>query len=216
VFDGEIMSSSFQDLMKQLYRKEDVKTNDSILYLFDCIPLEDFKEGYYDLEQIDRRKFLTHLNIETNNIKVLDYEVVDLSTLDGKLELSDINNKAIEGKYEGIMIKSIYAPYECKRTKHWLKLKPFITVDLTVVGIEEGEGKYENSLGALVCEGEYEGKSIEVNVGSGFSDDLRSKIFQNINDHLNKTVEIKCDAVTQSDGKYSLRFPVFMRFRYDK
>ena len=41
VLDGEIMSSSFQDLMTQVHRKSDVKANDAILNLFDMCPLED-------------------------------------------------------------------------------------------------------------------------------------------------------------------------------
>jgi DNA ligase-1 len=44
VLDGEIMSSSFQDLMTQVHRKSDVKANDAILNLFDMCPLEDFEK----------------------------------------------------------------------------------------------------------------------------------------------------------------------------
>ena len=44
VFDGEVMSSSFQDLMKQVHRKSDVEAGDAILNLFDIITLAEFKQ----------------------------------------------------------------------------------------------------------------------------------------------------------------------------
>jgi DNA ligase-1 len=45
VLDGEIMSASFQDLMKQARRKTDVQADDSILHVFDILPLSDFIAG---------------------------------------------------------------------------------------------------------------------------------------------------------------------------
>lgn len=45
VFDGEVMSSSFQDLMKQVHRKSNVQANDANLFLFDWIALEEFQLG---------------------------------------------------------------------------------------------------------------------------------------------------------------------------
>src|SRR6056300_530598 len=41
VLDGEVMSANFQDLMKQVHRKDNVAANDAVLHLFDTIPLED-------------------------------------------------------------------------------------------------------------------------------------------------------------------------------
>jgi len=45
VFDGEIMSGSFQDLMKQIHRKSDAQAQDAVLNLFDIVPLADFETG---------------------------------------------------------------------------------------------------------------------------------------------------------------------------
>ena len=45
VLDGEVMSSSFQDLMKQVHRKDNVTTNDAILNLFHYVTLKDFEAG---------------------------------------------------------------------------------------------------------------------------------------------------------------------------
>jgi len=115
------------------------------------------------------------------------------------------------------MIKELEAPYICKRSTDWMKWKPTITVDLEVIGIEEGTGRNVGRLGALVCAGNDHGKDIVVNAGSGFSDKERKQLWEDRNAIFGRTVEIMADAVTQNqDGTYSLRFPRFVRFRDDK
>jgi DNA ligase-1 len=217
VFDGEVMSSSFQDLMKQVHRKSDVQSNDAVLYLFDCLSLVEFKLGVCELPQQTRSQQLKDWYTksgEKENIRILEHVLLDLDTVEGQTEFKMHNKNAIENGYEGIMIKDPYAPYECKRSVSWLKQKPFIEVSLNVVNIEEGTGKNVSRLGALVCEGADDGRNIKVNVGSGFSDALRDTIF---NDHasvMGQVVEVRADAITQNqDGTYSLRFPRFLRFR---
>ena len=218
VLDGEVMSSSFQDLMKQVHRKSDVQSKDAILYLFDIMPLVDFKKGFSNLLQTERSGLLqSWYELEEENlpnVRVLEHEIVDLDTDDGKTRFAEINRDAIDNGYEGIMIKDINAPYECKRTHHWLKLKPFIEVSLTVTAVEEGTGRNVGKLGALVCEGEDDGKFIRVNCGSGFSDSDRDSYWLDRKEMVGKVVEVRADAITQNqDGSYSLRFPRFIRFR---
>jgi DNA ligase-1 len=214
VFDGEVMSSSFQDLMKQVHRKSDVNASDAVLYLFDMISLEDFKAGISKIPQHLRSGGLRVTVTETDNVKILGQEVVNLDTDGGKERFKIINGNAIAKGYEGIMIKDPAAPYECKRSTAWLKQKPFIEVSLTVVNIEEGTGKNVGRLGALVCEGVDIGRDIKVNVGSGFSDAIRDTVWNDLSSVMGQIVEVRADAVTQNqDGTYSLRFPRFLRFR---
>ena len=218
VLDGEVMSSSFQDLMKQVHRKSDVQSKDAILYLFDIMPLVDFKKGFSNLLQTERSGLLQswHELEEKNlpNIRVLEHELVDLDTEAGRNLFKEINRDAIDNGYEGIMIKDPDAPYECKRSTAWLKLKPFIEVSLTVTAVEEGTGRNVGKLGALVCEGIDDGKGISVNVGSGFTDANRDDYWTSCEEVVGKVVEVRADAITQNqDGSYSLRFPRFIRFR---
>ncbi len=217
VFDGEVMSSSFQDLMKQVHRKSNIETNDAVLHLFDWISLEEFTVYQRsNIQQQTRSRTLKEF-IETAdqpNIKCLDHEWVCLESIIGKKQFAKINEKAIAGGYEGIMVKDPYAPYECKRTTNWLKIKPFIEVTLEVIDIEEGTGRNLGRLGALICEGDDDGKLIRVNVGSGFTDSDRVVIFSSKDSVVGHKVEVRADAVTQNqDGSYSLRFPRFKTFR---
>lgn len=219
VFDGEIMSSSFQDLMTQVNRKENVSTNDAILYLFDMIPLEDFEKGKYNVPQSQRSDNLKHwfddkIFLQLLNVKVVKQELVDLNTTDGYDRYLKINQLAIDGGYEGIMIKDPNAPYETKRSTSWLKLKPFIEVTLEIINIEEGTGKYQGTTGAMVCKGIDDSREILVNVGSGLSDKLRFDIWESRSTILGELVEIRADAISKNkDDTYSLRFPRFKSFR---
>ena len=112
------------------------------------------------------------------------------------------------------MIKDIDAPYECKRSHAWLKAKPFIEVTLEVKDVEEGTGRNEGRLGALVCRGEDDGRLVEVNCGSGFSDADRDSFWNSRDTIVGQLVEVRADAITQNqDGTYSLRFPRFKTFR---
>lgn len=219
VFDGEIMSNSFQDLMKQIHRKDSAKASDAVLYMFDMIPLKDFETGKYSLSQLQRSEqlatwFEDKLFLQLSNVQVVEQELVDLDTDNGQLRFKEINHLAIEGGYEGIMIKDIDAPYECKRSVAWLKLKPFIEVSLSIIAVEEGTGRNKDKLGALVCTGVEYGKTITVNVGSGFSDIQRDEYYKLADLLLLQIAEVRADAITQNqDGTYSLRFPRFLRFR---
>jgi DNA ligase-1 len=218
VLDGEIMSSSFQDLMTQVHRKSDVKANDAILNLFDVIPLADFEKGVYDKTQRVRSS-MVQFWVQQNhkmmpNVTCLATEEVDLDTAEGQLRYKEINAQAVAGGYEGIMIKDPEAGYECKRSVAWLKLKPFIEVSLTVVGVEEGTGKNIGKLGAFIVEGVDDGKTISTNVGSGLTDNMRECFWEAQADLIGNIVEVRADAITQNqDGTYSLRFPRFKGFR---
>ena len=217
VLDGEIVGKSFQDLMKQAQRKSDVKTDGMIYHVFDILPLSEFREGFCNLQQHKRIDLLKRAQAylpENGVVRVMPGMDVDLDTAEGHDIMRRFAEASVEEGYEGIMIKSMDAPYECKRSDFWMKWKPTITVDLEVINLEEGTGKNVGRLGALVCEGLDNGKRITVNVGSGLSDADRDEFWASRDSVIGQVVEVMADAVTQNqDGTYSLRFPRFMRFR---
>lgn len=222
VFDGEMVSRNFQALMKQLNRKGDVDTSDAKLALFDCIPLVDFMSGEYNVSQSNRHAALSEFQpmfdkIANGSIYVVPKLLVNLDTPDGQTTFKEFNRDAIEAGYEGIMIKDPWAKYKNKRSDAWLKIKPWITVDLEIVGVEPGkpESKFANTLGGLVCRGIDQGKSIEVTVGGGYSEELRDELWKYRDTIIGRIVEIKGDALTKSQNNdtWSLRFPVFEQFR---
>tara|TARA_B100001057_G_scaffold166402_1_gene167077 strand:+ start:820 stop:2157 length:1338 start_codon:yes stop_codon:yes gene_type:complete len=218
VLDGEVMSANFQDLMKQVHRKSGGNADDAVLHLFDTIPLSNFKQGGWDKPQSFRSLITKHW-VEENqdvlkHVQALEWEDVDLDTPEGEKRFVELNKTAVDGGYEGVMIKDVEAPYECKRTHAWLKAKPFIEVTLEVMDVEIGTGRNEGRLGAFVCAGNDDGKDIKVNCGSGFSDSQRDNFWTDRSSIVGQLVEVRADAITQNqDGTYSLRFPRFKTFR---
>jgi DNA ligase-1 len=217
VLDGEIISTSFQALMKQVHRKSDADASDAVLMLFDMLPLSEFKAGKSTLGQKRRTAFLKQFKgvfDKVSNIGLVPQVEVDLDTAIGEMQFVAFNKEALKNNYEGIMIKDLDAKYVCKRHAAWLKQKPFIEVSLEVTNVEEGTGRNEGRLGALVCSGVDDGKTIVVNVGSGFSDNDRIEFWADRDSVIGQIVEVRADAITQNqDGTYSLRFPRFLRFR---
>ena len=221
VLDAEVMSKNFQDLMKQARRKTDVQADDAVLNLIDIIPLSEFLAGKGKVKQLARlerlHKWYADNEAAMPNVAVLGYEIVDLDTKEGQARLYEVNAIALAAKAEGIMLKDPDAVYECKRSKNWLKMKPFI----------------------VIFEGTEDGKFIRVSCGGGFSIKQRAQIWAT---HTGKPVawqkkekgkwvtyveqpegedvmgrigEIRADAITKSEDKdyYSLRFPRFKIWR---
>jgi DNA ligase-1 len=205
--------------MKQVHRKDDVQASDARLCLFDILPLAEFKQGKSVMGQKRRSAYLQNFaNIfaDSGCIDLIPQIEVNLDEFLGEIEYKDYNKKAIADGFEGIMIKDPDAKYECKRSVSWLKQKPFIEVSLAVTAVEEGTGRNNGKLGALVCEGVDDGKRIIVNVGSGLTDDQRSEFWAAKESLIGQVVEVRADAATQSQDSedvWSLRFPRFIRFR---
>jgi len=215
VFDGEVMSDDFQTLMREIHRKGGAKTDDAVLNLFDCMPLEYFKEGSYPYALNTRKELLQSFTYGPN-ISIVEFVVMDLDDDDGQKQFADYNRLCIDKGFEGIMVKPVTGIYECKRSSLWLKVKPFIEVSLKVVDTEEGTGRNVGKLGALIVEGTDMDKFIKTNVGSGLTDTDRETFWKAKDKLIGQIVEVRADAITQNQDtrdEWSLRFPRFLRFR---
>ena len=215
VFDGEVMSDDFQTLMREIHRKGGAKTDDAVLNVFDCLPLEAFKEGGYAGSLTVRKGMLNEYEFGPNISKV-EYVRMNLSEDDGQKMFADYNKLCLDKGFEGIMVKPMGGVYECKRSSLWLKVKPFIEVSLKVIDTEEGTGRNAGKLGALIVEGTDMDKFIKTNVGSGLTDNDREEFWKAKDKLIGQIVEIRADAITQNQDtkdEWSLRFPRFLRFR---
>ena len=223
VLDGEVISTNFQELMKQIHRKNSSQSTDASLFLFDILPLENFKKGVYEssLEKrmYDLKEIYQKYLSKSDKIKLINSKLVDLDTLEGKKEFKKFNELSIIEGYEGIMIKDPQSFYESKRSTSWLKSKPFIEISLEVKNYEEGTGRNKGKLGAIIAEGEDNGKFFKLNIGSGFTDSQRENFWKNKENLIGQIVEVRADSISKSqDGDFwSLRFPRFKTFRgFDK
>lgn len=182
--------------------------------IFDFISNEDFDAGCSDSPYMIRRLMLNEVDksIKARNLQNIEVVRFFYAGLD-ETQIDYWLNYATNAGMEGIMI-NYNTPYLCKRHSGILKAKRFYTMDLPITSFEAGEGRLSNTLGKVYVK--Y--KENVVGVGSGFTDELRSEIWNNQDKYLGKIIEVKYKNVSKdkNTGLESLQFPVFVRFREDK
>lgn len=113
-------------------------------------------------------------------------------------EIKKAMEELVKLGHEGLVIRNV-VDNSC------IKVKPVMTHDVVVLGIEEGKGKNKGRMGALITT---LGK-----VGTGFSDEVRKMAYLHPEQWKGKTVEVKCMSLTKN-GKF--RHARFVRLREDK
>jgi len=229
VYDGELLLKNDGNLSSgDLYRKtvtitsSDNEKKGIIFHIFDKIDKEDFVKGFSEINSLDR-KMLLHEELKNikqkhaeNTQNLAEVEMLYVGT--DMTKISQLLDKYVALKKEGIMLNISNAPYENKRTKNLLKVKKFHTADVLVVDVEEGTSSFVGMLGAVIVKFEHEGKAYTCKVGSGFKQDEREFFWQNKNEILGKIIEIGYFDITknQKNADFSLRFPTFKHLRADK
>jgi hypothetical protein len=172
--------------------------------IWDVIPYMYFIDSYCPTPYKDRFARLK----EANRINIVpNFIVENIDEAQAKFK------EYYDQGEEGIILKDMNAPWENKRSKALIKFKGELECDLKIVDVEDGTGKYEGMLGALVCESE--DGIIKVKVGSGFNDEDRKKIKKQ--DVLGKVVAVKYNARIRSKHEdESLFLPIFVEIREDK
>ena len=182
------------------------------MIVFDAMLAEEFRNQRCDRVWEERRRALDMI-FGPRDLKYFELLPVLYQGEDTEMILKYLD-EAIANEQEGIMINIALAPYEFKRTNYLLKVKKMSTLDLEIVGFEEGTGRLAGTLGAILVR--YKNGNI-VKVGSGFSDRLRIEIWASRDEWLGNICEIQYfEETTNADGGESLRFPVFKDYRPDK
>ena len=146
--DGEITlldkgtltsKDQYKETMK-IVRTKDKEKHGIKMLVFDWMPAEDFKKQHCDYTYMERRTkamelFNTH-NFEYFELLPLLYVGTDVSKIYYLL-----NEQTANGE-EGVMVNDCDAKYEFKRTNALLKVKKFDSLDLEVVGVEEGSNRH--------------------------------------------------------------------------
>lgn len=238
ILDGEVIAVKdgkpmpFQEVLRRFRRKHEVtKAMEEIpleVYFFDVL----YKNGeVIDLPLKERRKILESVIKESNIVKIAKQILTDK-----KEEVERIFKEALEKGHEGAMLKNPNSPYiPGKRGRHWLKLKEVMeTLDLVVVGGEWGEGRRSHLISSfeLACLDSGTGKLLRIGqVGTGFTDEDLEEITGLLKPLIIKeegkkvyfkpkiVFEVAYQEIQKSpkyESGFALRFPRFVRIRYDK
>lgn len=212
MLDGEILAINcdydnvYKETTKRLKNKKENK-NGLYFMIFDYIEKYEYDKLKGDCSYSERRNKMDNIN-ETEHIKIAPL-LVATENMD---EIMDILDEYRNKGAEGLMV-SLDKPYEFKRSKTLLKLKVMSTIDLRVVGFEEGTNKNKGRLGAVLVK--YKGNIVKV--GSGWKENDRIEVWENQDFYLGKILEISYfEETTNKDNTYSLRFPIAKRWRLDK
>ena len=185
------------------------EANRVVATVWDAIPYEYFKDGYYNRKYEQRFDYVSACTALVGP-KVTTVPNIIVHNVD---EVNEQFAKYYEAGEEGIILKSTEAPWENKRSKHQIKYKGELECDLVVTGIEEGNGKYQGMVGALLCESS--DGVIKVSVGSGLNDTLRSSLSKE--DVIGRVISVKYNArIVNKAGEQSLFLPIFIELRLDK
>lgn len=129
-------------------------------------------------------------------------------------EVVRIFHKFLSYGWEGVMVKSMEAPYEWKRTKNIQKMKLMDTVDLEVMGVTGAEGEGEGLVGTIQCL--YKGSILNIGTGKMTAADRRQYL-ADPNKLIGKTIEVLYQAESVgTDGSPVLDFARFKQVRKDK
>lgn len=229
----------FQNISQRIKRKYDIEQ------LSKEVPVElnIFDVLYYDgtstiSEPYEKRRKIIEKIIKEKAYKIKIAE--QIVTEDLKIGDS-FYKKSLDAGNEGIMLKSLNAPYKPgSRVGYMVKLKPIMeTLDLVIVGAEWGEGKRAGWLtsftvacydedadsyleigkfGTGIKEKEEEGTSFE-QLTESLKPHITHEKGREVNIKPELVVEIKFEEIQKSpsySSGYALRFPRLVRVREDR
>lgn len=221
MFDGEVISGDFNKTVSDV-RKKDTDCLDAMFLMFDAMPMVEFttvdsKKFCKTLPFNERRLRLRNIIKASDEATVPNLKLTEMKMMESDKDVADYYSECRAKGLEGVMVKEPKHLYRRKRDNAWMKIKAEESVDVPVVGIQEGTGKYENMMGALLID--FNG--VIVNIGTGFSDEQRESFWlaylddieNETNSIVGRLVEVEYHETTP-DG--SLRHPRFVRFRDDK
>jgi DNA ligase 1 len=226
VLDGEAVGFAEDEPLKFQDTMSAVATGGVEVAFFDVLLLDD--EVLVDRPDSERRALLERV--------VPKERLIPRAIVRTEAEARAAMDEALDHGHEGIILKSLDAPYVAgRRGKNWRKLKPVVTVDLVVLGAEWGHGRREGWLSNLhLGARDPQDATKFLMVGKtfkGLTDAMLEELTRELpplitsqRGHVVKVrpervVEIAFDSVMRSsryEGGIALRFARVKRFRPDK
>lgn len=189
---------SFNDVISTVRRKEaDKRWDEIVLAVFDYVTDDTtpYRERYENLWCVEKSRSPSFL------------VPIEGTMEDGEAPMGEgwLAEAQVRG-WEGVMLRNPAAPYERKRTRNLLKVKPVVDEEFIVLDVQAGTGKHEGRMGALVCE--RNGEAFKV--GTGFTDVERECL-----DWVGKTITVEYFELTPRGVPRHPRFKGVRDYEWD-
>ncbi len=231
ILDGELVSTDFLTLQTKVrtFRKR-VEDPNIFFCAFDILALDDRnfideRLPTYDRQQILRRFYQQHetsVPISSTGVKLWNLVPILAPKLISPEHLLDLLEEVIAQNKEGLILKSPIAPYSPgRRCQDWVKVLPYRERDVVYLGMYEGTGKYQGTLGALTAVTAEVWKQFGFNhpanarfeVGTGFTDEMRHRIWNDIQTEQYRFPILGKMKFKDMYSQYVPRMPVFIDFQ---
>ena len=216
-FDGELTDlnrKSVSGKVTQILRgtaSSDIE-NGFLFNVFDFEEHSTLTHGSGVIDYLTRRDTLEKLIAKIPSDSPV--KLAQLWKLDSVSDVTQIYKDIVAQGGEGVICKS-NSVYECKRSKTWIKIKEVNECDLEITGWYPGEGKREGLIGGFICTDK--SKTLNVKVGSGFSDDDLKMFSINPDSYIGRIIAVQYNVtITDKHDNRSLFLPRLVEVRYDK
>ena len=184
------------------------------IYHWDVVPYADWVKGECSLRYEDRFGSLQDAvnNINHPNIQVIETKICN--------DMNDVVNHFtafVSKGYEGTVVKDASLIWKDHTSKNQMKVKVEFEVELKIVDVMEGSGKYAGRVGSLKCESEC--GQLKVGVGIGLKDKDRDALWKIKEQIKGSIVTVGANGIlapSDSNEFYSLFLPRFKNIRSDK
>ncbi len=210
IFDGEIISSTWNATSEILGSRVNHKSDESLNYfVFDILPLEIWKTQN-DSESLTKR--LIELTDVVDSMPDGPVKLAEGKKINNEIELLEYYELCLKRDYEGVMIKKYDASYAFKRNDNVLKLKPITDYDCVVTGIAEAreQTKWDGMHTILVVTLPNTNFAL-TRVGSGTNDAEKIMIDEQRGKLIGRPCTIQGQPPLSEDNK--IRFPRFLKWR---
>jgi len=224
-----VMTEDFTDERSiKKYKKVLTIPNELKFYCFDCIIKNNYKMPFYE-----RYSFAVDLETGMRNIMI----TLRQDILKNEKEIKDLYQKALDNKYEGLILRKRDSPYKLGRGTllegYIFKFKPYKTFDGYITGVVQATQvkpdaeKKVNELGNS-CTSRKKDDRVLIEKAAGFyviyndveqkvtlsmSDEEKEEVWKNKEQYIGKWIEFKGMEIGAKD---KIRHPVMLRFREDK
>lgn len=214
LLDGELYAHGFSFQQASSWIKRYQADSGRLRYvLFDYVllnsPLAVQPWSAREVNLIRFRKELTRrqLDIRTDgNPKLI--HLCPAKVVNSMNDINAFHDKAIEFKYEGLVIRNGSGLYRFgKRSKDLIKFKKFDDDEFTVVGVRAGKGKFEDKA-VFSFSGLYEGSLVHFDATPEGTSESRAYYLKNASRYIGKQLTVKFFG--RSDAGIP-RFPVVIK-----